>query len=166
MTLRSLSIGVLLLGLVAAAVWLLRPSEPRRVRRQLDRLSERISKTESESSAVMALKMNALGDLFESQVEVELADFPGNGTYASSEIASHVARFRPAFRALQLSFHDVGIDMQAGGQAQARFTARLAAVTGNGERQEDTRPIRAALRQGSDGVWRFGRFEEISVLQR
>jgi hypothetical protein len=158
---------VLILVAVAAAVWSrLRPSEPRRVLRQLDRLAERISKTESESTAIMALKLNGLGDLFAAEVEVDLADFPGNGTYASSEVASHVARFRPACRSLALSFHDTRITIGPPAQAEATFTARLHVTATNGDPQTDTRALRVRLQRDADKSWRFTRFEEIRVLQR
>jgi hypothetical protein len=160
-----LVVGVLVAG-VAALWWRLHPSEPRRVRRQLERLAGRISKGESESTAVMGLKMNALGDLFESEVVVDLADFPGNGTYASSEVASHVARFRPACRRIALAFQDVDIRVESSRQAEATFTARLIVTASNGETQTETRAVQARLHQGEDRTWRFARFAEIEVLQR
>lgn len=166
MRLRTLVVILVLLAVAGGAFWRLRPSEPRRIRRQFDRLSERVSKPEGESSTVMALKMNALSDLFDSHLDVDLADFPGNGTYASSEVASHVARLRPTFRSLGLSFYDVSIEVTGTAQARARFTARLVATVGTGESQDDTRALLATLRKGTDGTWRFARFEETSVLQR
>lgn len=163
---RNLLLALILAASAAAAWWRLHPSEPRRIRRQLDRLAERVSKAESEGAAVMALKMNALGDLFESEVEVDLADFPGNGTYASSEVASHVARFRPSCRSIALSFHDVRIEIGPPRQAEAALTARLLVSAANGETQSDTRALRVLLHRGEDKTWRCARFEEIRVLQR
>lgn len=165
MTRRSLLLALVLLA-GAAAWWLLHPSEPRRVRRQFARLAERVSKTEGEGAAVMALKVNALGDLFESEVEVDLTDFPGNGTYASSEVASHLARFRPTCRRIALSFMDDRISLGPARQATATLTARLQVTATNGDVHDDTRALRVHLHQGEDGVWRFARFEEEAVLQR
>lgn len=162
---RNLLLALILVAVAAAAWWRLHPSELRRIRRQFERLAERVSKTDSESAAVMALKMNTLGDLFQSEVEVELADFPGNGTYASSEVASHVARFRPACRSIALSFADVRITTMSSGQAAADLTARLLVTAANGETQSDTRALHVLLHRGDDKTWRFARFEETRVLQ-
>lgn len=163
---RNLAFVLIVVAAAATAWWRLHPSEARRIRRQFDRLAERVSKAESESTGIMALKMNALGDLFDSEVTVELADFPGNGTYASSEVASHVARFRPACRRIALSFQDVQIEVGPAQEAEATLTARLLVTPASGETQADTRALRVLLQQAEDRTWRFARFAEIEVLER
>jgi hypothetical protein len=165
-TWRKPLILLVLAAIAAVAWWRLHPSETRRVRRQLDRLANCVSKSESEGATALALKMNALGGLFASEVEVNLTDFPGNGTYASSEIPSHVARFRPSCRSIALSFHDLRIEIGPPRQARAFFTARLLVTATNGETQSEMRTVQVLLQRDEDRTWRIARVEEPQVFQR
>jgi len=165
-TRRNVLVMLVLVAAMALAWWRLHPSEPRRIRRQLDRLANSISKSEAEGAAVLALKMNSLADLFESEVEIDLVDFAGNGLYDATELSSHVARLRPSCRAIALSFHDVRIEIGPPRQASAVFTARLLVTASTGETQSETRAVQVRLQRDADKTWRVARVAELPVFHR
>ena len=160
----------LLFLVLAAAVagglyYRLRPTDEKRIRKQLAALSERLSKNAGESTTIMALKLQGLDALFAAQVEIDLKGFHGNGVYQQEELASLVARFRPGFRSMHLTFSDLVILIETADSATTTFTARLQVEDVEGKKSEDIREIKARLKK-ADKIWGFTRFEEVAVLER
>ena len=144
-----------------------RPTDERQIRRQFDRLAECIGKTENETPAMMALKMNRLGRLFAPTVEVQLHDFPENGSFSSSELCSHVSRLRPMFAAITLSLYDLRITLRSHDQAEAVVTVRLTLTPRHGEPATQTWELAVEMtKSGDDGHWRFSRCRENEVMVR
>jgi hypothetical protein len=160
------ALAVLALGIgLGAYVWL-RPSEERRVEHRVRQLTERISREPDEGNSTMALKANALGGMFADQVQVDLQQFPANGTHSGAELVSHIARARPLYRAIRLRAHDIRVTLESPEQATARFTARLTLERADGAVAEDTREIRARLVRDPERTWRFAAFTERPVMTR
>ena len=78
-------------------VWRLRPTEEKRILRQVQVLAARASKAPGESTVVMVAKMQSLSDLFTASFAVELEGFPLNGTFGREEIGS-LAEVMDGFR--------------------------------------------------------------------
>ena len=162
---RHLAMIVLAAAIVAALAVRLRPSDTKRIHKQLDRLGARFSREPGESTAVMAAKMHLFGDLFTTAFEVQLLSFAWNGMYSRAEIASHVARIRPRFRSIRLTFPDVDIRLDSPDAAVAIVTARLVVEHADGGVSEDTREVCCALKKLEDS-WLFAGFYEVEVLER
>ena len=160
---------VLVLALLAGAALFLAhrywPNEERRVRRQVDRLAACFSKASGESAAMMALNLHGFEQLLGDDVEVDVLNFAGNGSYSAREISSTVARVRAGCRSISLVCRDVSVRFETPETAAATFTARLAVVDADGRLNEDMREITCTLTK-MPGGWRFVRFSESSVLER
>ena len=141
-------------------------TEGQRVQKQIAKLAERISKRAGESTTSMTVKIHGFHDLFADKFTVELHEFPLNGTYQQAEIASHMARVRPQFKSIALSFHDIHVVLEGENAALVTLTGRLVVVLSHGnERHEDTREVVCRMKKGEDH-WRFMAFEEATVLER
>ena len=159
-------VAVLVLVVAAAALILaLRPTEEKRVPKQLDRLAARFSKESGESTTVMAVKMHTFTDLLADEVTLEFQGWGANGTSSASELGSMLTRIRPQFAAIALTFHDVRVDVRRPA-ATVNLTARLVltAATG-GAVTEDTREVLCRL-QKVEKTWRFSSFTEVNVMER
>ena len=156
---------VVLAAVVAFLVWRNWPNEERRVRKQTQRLADCFSKATGESAAVMVLSLHGFEQLLGDQVELQLQNFPGNGSYSASEISSTVARVRAGCRAIHLVFRDVHVEFPKSEQAVVTLTARLVVTDDEGRTNEDTREVACRLNKTPDG-WRFVAFDEITVLEK
>ena len=159
-------VGTALVAGIVIGCWYWYISRPQyRIRKRFDALSARVSKQPEESTGVMAFKMHSLSELFGREVVLDFAEYAGSGRYSAETLASRVARIRPHFTQITLSFHDVTIMLIHESEAEADVTARLVAQRQSGEPNEDTREVRCTLRK-MDGEWRFTAFREIEVLRR
>ncbi len=162
--LRWIVVVALLAGAVFAVFWV-RTTEQRQVRKRLNALAARFSKNVGESNAVMAVKMHTFPDLFTDDCELELVDFPANGVYTAAQIGSMAARFRPQFKTIALTFHDERILLTGSNTATVTMTARMVTTAGEKGPNEDTREIIASLRKVEDN-WLFAGFTEAQVLEK
>jgi ketosteroid isomerase-like protein len=158
-------IGVLvvLAGLGGYLWWRLHPSEEKVVAKRVNQFAECVSKSEGEGNAAMALRMNSLPGFLADRVSIEVQSQFVDGTYDSSELASHIARARTMCAQLKLTFHDVKVAVNGPDTATATFTARLTARSKSGDSQSETREIHATLKK-TDGKWRFTDFREEQVM--
>ncbi len=160
---------VVLVAVVAGLAWWLalrfRPTPEQRIRGQVLALAECMSKAAEEPTTLMLLKLHALEGLLADQVDVNVRDFPANGTMPREEIISQMTRLRPGFRRIALSFYDVKVELAPPADAAATLTARLAVDSGAGGRHEETRELRCRLKL-VDKTWRFTGFEEVTVMQK
>jgi hypothetical protein len=154
-----------LIAVAAVVIWRLWPRPERAVRKRLAALAEAVSRRPGETNSVMALKMNRLPGLFDDTFEVEIQGFPANGTYSGSEMTSHVARMRPMFSRIDLTFYDVSVAFDGPDRATVELTARLTVERASGDETSDIRELVVTLVR-RDGSWRFSRFREAAVLVR
>jgi len=159
------SLLLLALGVAVAVYMWHRGGEQRRIRKQLDILCARFSKSAGESNAVMAMKMHTLPDLFAEQCDLELQNFPGNGIHSPAQIGSYAARIRPGFESIQLLVYDVKILVHGDTDATVTLTARLVMKPKSVRQTEETREITCRLKKADD-AWRFSEFEEVAVLEK
>ena len=144
--------------------FLLRPTEERRVKRRLTSLLERVNRKPGEGTALMAVKMHTLVDVFTPNVTFQLRGFFGSGVRPASQLSSEVARARPRFKVIKLSFHDAVVNLPAKDVAVVTVTARLELTTTNDVASSDAREIVITLEK-IDGKWLFAKFEELQVLE-
>ena len=163
---KKLLLLVLVTALAGGLYYYFRPTDEKRIRKQVVSLAERVSKNAGESTALMALKLQGLDTLFATQIEVNLKGFShGNGVYQPEELSSLVARFRPGFRSILLTCTDINVTLNTADSATATFTARLRLEDAEGRQSDDIREISANLIK-TEKRWGFSRFAEVAVFER
>jgi ketosteroid isomerase-like protein len=156
-------IVVVLAVLVGYGWWRMHPSVEKVVAKRMAQFAECVSKSDGEGNAAMAIKMNNLPGFLDDNVAIEVQSDMVDGTYTATDLTSQVARARAICSKLELTFHDVTVNVQSSDTAVATCTARLTAASKTGDSQSETREINATLKK-VDGKWRFTRFEEVQVM--
>ncbi|MBN2449532.1 MAG: hypothetical protein JXR77_04045 [Lentisphaeria bacterium] len=158
------------IAVLAAAGWglwrWLRPTEEKVIRGRLEDLADCVSRRDRESTPIMGLKMTSLQGFFAPEVSIAISGFPGEARYTAAQLASEVARARPYFSVIELTFFDVEVAVQDHGNATLSGTARLVLVSADGgERTEETRVVHCRLSR-DEGPWQFAAFSEEPLLRR
>ena len=162
---RSLIVLVLAAVVVGGLWYWLRPTPEKAVRKRLAALADCVSRQEQESVPGMAFKMTSLSGLFAPQVTIVISGFPGESTYTAEELASEIARFRPGFSRIDLTFYDVEVEVQDKQNASIACTARLVLNTAPSGSTQETRVLHCRLTR-TDGPWQFAAFSEQPILRR
>jgi hypothetical protein len=163
--LRYVIIALIVVGLGLFAVVYFSPSEEKRVRKQVDLLSEYVSKDPDENAIAMAHKMQKLGSLFGDSCELKIAVEFLSGTYTREEIASYAARARARFSKLSLEFLDLEVTFPEHEVAKVSLTARLIGRTRAGEQMRETRELDCLLKK-IERKWFFNDIEVVEVLKK
>ncbi len=129
------------------------------------RLSDYVSHSPGESPIKIAVKMNAIQDIFDSECELEAGQEWFSGTYSPQEIASNVSRTKMTFKSIALSFKDISVELRDENSADSFCTVLFSAVKKDGKIIEDVRELKVSLKK-KDKRWVFSRFEIIETLKK
>lgn len=156
---------LLLVAAVAAGLFYwLRPSDEKRIKKQFQRLSEAVAKHGEEGNASTAIKMFALGNLLNDQVDIRIRDFPFNGEQSADTLISLASRGRSYFRRIEVDIYEIEILLHDHEQADARCVARVS-VESDQYRDHGVRHFMASLAK-VDKEWKFIGFREDELLTK
>ncbi len=158
-----IGVSIVIIGILAGVCSI--QSEEKRVRKQFDLLSEKVSKDPGESAFTMAHKIQSLGDLFAENCRLKTHLPSLSGSYTPEEISSYAARGRAQFSKLSLEFHDFDIDFPDDGRARVVLTAKLTGKTTLGESVHEAHEFECVLER-IEGKWLFSEFEVVEVLKK
>jgi hypothetical protein len=162
---KYLFIGVLMviIGIVVAiAVF---PREEKRVKRQLNLLSEWVSKSPEENTFAMLQKMKNIGTLFDEHCDLKAPSQSLSGSYGREEISTYASSARSHFSQLDLKFYDLHIVFPEKNIAKVTLTARLTGKSTAAEQVDETRELECVLRK-IDKKWLFSQIEVVEVLRK
>ncbi len=157
----------LLYGLLAIAVgiWLFGQlgGEKRRIVKRLERLEELVEKEGAENDLVAVNKARNVGLLFAGDFAIDLQGRARGVVTERRRIAQVMLRYRSAPSHIELSFHDVEVEVsEAASSAEMTALATASARTGGEVRH---RRFRLAFRWvKEDGEWLIKRAELIEEL--
>jgi hypothetical protein len=158
-------IAILAVGMGVWAAAYLFPSDVRKVKKQFNLMSERVSKDPGENTFTMAHKTRSLSTLFAEKFEIKTEIESMSGSYSPEEISSYAARGRLMFSYLSLSFYDLDISFPENGIAKVTLTARLKGRSTAGENFDETHELECILRK-IEKKWLFSHVEIIEVLKK
>ncbi len=139
-------------------------SEETRIRKQFNSVSALISKERSESTA-SAYRINlAVSNIFHDPFALKISDPAFSGHYRPQELAREIIRIRSLYDQINLSFHDLSIEIIEDGHAEALFTAQIKSY--RGERGiRDVQEMEAELRK-INGDWFLTKIKTVVVLRK
>lgn len=154
---------ILIIGL--SAVFLLFPSEEKKVKKRFSLFSEHVSKDSGENAFVMANKIKGISALFAENCNFIVSDYSLSGNYTREEISGIALRGRGHFSNLSLKFYDLRISFLERDLARVKLTARLTGRSVHGEQVDETREL-ICLLKNVEKKWLFSSFEVVEVLRR
>jgi hypothetical protein len=162
---KKMVVGVLVLGGALFFLCGRFEGETRRVRRQVDRFCERVSKDGDENNLALALRAQEVSALFAPSVYVETQVGRLKGQLARSDIKTQAAMIRSQFRRLVFSVRGSEITMGEDGIAVVTGTAVLKGTLMGGEAVSEAREVVLKLRK-EEGTWCFFDCREVTVLRK
>lgn len=167
-TVRKLAKIILVLALLAAigwALWLLFPSEERRIRKQLENLAAMASFTGQEGNLKRLTTASELAGQF-TRDAVIMVGIPREGSWTirgSAEVQEIVLAAMARNIVVNVEFHDIIVKVEPDKQsAVADLTARVSA---GDEPDFGVQELRFLLRKGDSG-WRIERLETLQTFRR
>lgn len=160
-------IAAVLVFAVAAGLYLFifHKSDKDRVKRQLALLSDYASKYPGEGAAVMLMKTQAVGALFDEQCGLEVGDNFFSGDYTPEEISSKSVIMRRQFSNALISFYDINVDFPEKDKALVTLTARFTGAMSGGETVNQVRELQVILKR-KNNKWLFTEFKMVTVLKK
>ncbi len=155
-----------LIGILA--VYYLLPSEEKKVRKQLDLLSQYVSKEQGEDLFSMANRIKNIGRLFAENSEFKIEGdsfYSFSGNYSREEVSAYALRGRSYFSNLSLKFHDLKIEFPEREVARVNLTSRMTGKSTSGENVDEAREMLCVLKK-IEKQWLFSGFEVVEVLKR
>lgn len=161
-------IGILFLFFLLGGVsyWYFnRDTDEIKIRQTLKSLCSLGSKTEGETIASTALKLQETRDLFAESCQLDFQHNLFQGTFTITEINQGIARFRMLFQQVKIEIRDLHITMISPEEAQVYFTGLLHGVELSGERISEVRDLFCKLKK-SNGKWLVSDISINEVLEK
>ena len=159
-------IVIIIIVIAGVLAWLyFSKTEEKKIKRQVDLLSEYASKESGENALIMANKIQSIKTLFAESCEIEAENVPLSGSYTPDEIGSYAVQARLQFSKLSLGFYDPEIKFPEKGFARVSLTAR---VTGNyttGESVDEAHELEVLLEK-REKKYLFKSFTVTEVLKK
>ena len=133
---------------VVAAVWTgiqCSESEEKRVIKQFDRLSMRVSRDSKETIIETARKARGIASLFSDDCTVIPREPSLSGAYGRQAIADRVTEIRSSFVLLRLRFYDLDIEIAGPDTAYPVVTGRVTGRSRYQERVYESRVVASTL---------------------
>ncbi|MHC4874755.1 MAG: hypothetical protein ACYTFY_23145 [Planctomycetota bacterium] len=163
---RIAAVVLIILAIFSAVVFYMLKSEESRITEKFDKLAVWCSKKESEQGLLGLIKLSHDADnIFSSSTILKLHYSGMKNRKTPDEIAKMAMRARKIFDSLEISFHDLEIDIYSTTHARAVVTVDLKAKTGGRVRVSDITELECELEK-IDGVWLFSSIKTVEVLKR
>lgn len=163
---RHIAVPVLILVLGGLSFWYLnRNTDEAEIRLTLKQLCSVGSKTEGESAAAAAIKLQRSNELFTDPCRLDFRHSMFQGDFSVSEIAANIARFRMLFQTVKIEIRDLHITVTPPDKAHVYFTGLLDGIARNGEQAGEVRDLFCELKK-TDGQWRISEMNIREVLEK
>jgi len=151
-------LALMLVLVVGAAWWLMRPDAESRVRDAHEELRRLLIRSGDEGNASL-LSARALQGLFADSCEVSGDAEALTGTYSRDEMVGTIIRVRGIFESIELTFGELEIEFPADDDAVAEFPAVLVGRSAQAgfEDISETRRVTSRMRN-VEGSWLFYAF--------
>lgn len=158
-------IVVPLMLLLAGGAWYYFAHRPEAViKRQLNSLSETISKPYGEGNAATAYKMIAFENMLDENVNCDLKDFPYNGINSGNALASLVFRGRGATDNVSLKLVDAECEFTSDNEALARCAGHVSLSHGGRAYSESRNCVVVFKKVGK--AWKIAGFKDDQLLKK
>ena len=152
---------ILILGGITLYFFL--QSEEGKIRKQLNHLTELISREGEEPALVLAQKARKTGLLFTEVCKYESQSHSYSGHYTRKEITRQTAAARSQFSSLKLTLYDLNFDFPTERLAKVILTASVKGKTKAGEEVNDTHEIELTLKK-IEKEWLINYVKIVEVL--
>lgn len=150
-------------GIIAFFVFF--QSEEAKVRRQFERVAEKIEKTPEESVIVSATKANRVSEAFAETCTVHAPAYSFSKDVSSDELSTHILSMRSQYSIISVKLYDFVIDFPEKASARVRLTASVEGKLTTGESTKDLHELKCRLRKIED-TWRIEEVEIVQVLKK
>lgn len=153
---------------VIIGIWATKPffqSPEKKVKKQIDLLSEWVLKDTGENMFTMAHKVKSIGTLFAEHCEFKADLIAFSGSYTPEEVSSYAARTRLLFSNISLRFYDLYVAFPQKEMATVTLTARLTGKLTSGEAVDETHDLECVLKKIEE-KWLFSEVKVVEVLKK
>lgn len=164
MNVKTIVIVVLLAVVAGVAAYRFWSSDERAIRRQLVLIEEAGSKDAAEQPMEGLLKAARLAGVFSDPCQLTVESGHHVGSYPRKQIQDRIVLVRAMYTRVEVSLHDIAIDLSGKNTAAVRGTIRLRGQ-GKGEPVADVQELRAEMAK-SNGQWLFTSVTIVEVLER
>jgi hypothetical protein len=155
------ALAVLIAGGLIVRYWL---GDERAIRKQLAVIEEAGSKLATEPALEGLVKATQLAGLFADPCQLTVEAARHVGSYPRKQIQDRIVLVRNLYSPVQVSLHDITIDLTRKPNAMVHGTIRLHGQS-KGEAIADVQELRARMGK-VDGQWLFAEVEIVEVLER
>ncbi|NMA43014.1 MAG: hypothetical protein GX946_06500 [Oligosphaeraceae bacterium] len=155
---------ILVVIISAYMAFLLRPSDKRRIIKNLNQVCTILSKVENENPALVALKMFDFARFCADQVNIAIAEAPFNGNYSNEMLISDASRYRAMCETLTLTILDYELELEGDDRAYVQGTLKVK-LRALGEVYEEMIPLQIHLRK-FERTWKITRVEDVKVFKQ
>jgi hypothetical protein len=152
---------VIVAGLSVVRFW---PSDVRAIRKQLALIETAGAKDSTEKPVEALFKAKQIVELFNDPCHLTVESAGHAGDYLHKQLMERIAMLRAFYSRVNVSLHDLAIEIFPEKTAVVRGTLRLRG-DGAGEVIADVHEFRAEMRR-VDGKWLFTMVEIVQVLER
>jgi hypothetical protein len=118
-------IALFLVCMVAAATYILFPSDERAIRSNLDDLADYCSTTGNDKAIAALTKISLAGKLFQDPCQVEVKSFDISRELGRKEVTDHILMMKKMMPATRFTFSDTDILFPGDKRAELSTTLRL-----------------------------------------
>ncbi|MBE9504337.1 MAG: hypothetical protein IME96_09200 [Proteobacteria bacterium] len=154
---------ILIIGGIALYFFL--QSEEGKIRKELNLLTELISREGEEPALILAQKARRTGLLFTETCDYESKSHSYSGHYTRQEIIRQTAAARSQFSSLKLKLYDLQIEFPTEKTAKVILTASVKGQTKAGEEVNDTHEIELTLKK-IEKEWLINYVKVVEVLAK
>ncbi|HHD64917.1 MAG TPA: hypothetical protein ENK96_11300 [Desulfobulbaceae bacterium] len=156
-------ISILLCLVVVLGLYLF-PSKEKRVKKQLNNLTEYASKKRNEPTLKTLTKTTRISGLFAENCILKISNPKIEGNYSRKEIMDRVNRVRNSFSRLKVSFYDITIHFTSDTSSVVLLTMRLLGKS-KAEEFTDVQEVKLKM-QEIRGKWLISGIELVDILER
>ena len=120
-----IKIAAAAVAILVAALFVMSPSEEKRIQKQFDRVSELFSKAEAESMLTAGLKAKSIGAMVMPKTKMEVREVGMRRTIDPDEASELAAVFRAHLRTISIKFSQLTIDVKSDDKAEVIGNATL-----------------------------------------
>ena len=155
---------IIVILVAAASLYLLLPSDEKKIRKNLNTLAEYCSSSSEEGPIPTLKKVMLAGKLCSYPCRVQVESFKINQDFSKKEFTDHVLMLKKMTLNTQFSYHDTVINFPMDGKAELVSTLRLAGKTKD-NRFTDAYELDIQAEK-INGDWLFSSFTVVEFMEQ
>ncbi len=164
MNIKTVAVGVVLIALAGVLAFKWWPSDERAIRKQWALIEEVASKPQEEHPVDALVKATRLAGLFSDPCRLTVESVQHSGSYPRKQIQDQIVLVRSFYSRVEVTLHDLGIELHDNNTAVVRGTLRVQGQT-KGEAIADAQELRTEMAK-IDGQWLLTAVTLVAVLER